>query len=132
MEMQKQVRRAGFVASKQRPEGRLSSMLRRVFMRRAIVTTCEQAADRFHLITLESPDFRDVEWTPGDKLQIALGSAFVARRVVAHSRPMHCGADLLEICLCTAPSVARPRVKPSWRPRASSYSFGCGALDSCG
>lgn len=78
-EMQKQVRRTELVASKQRPEGRLSSMLRRVFMRRATVTTCEQAADRFHLITLESPDFRDVEWTPGDKLQIALGSAFVAR-----------------------------------------------------
>lgn len=54
-------------------------MLRRIFMRRATVTACEQAAERFHLITLESPDFRGVEWTPGDKLQIAPGSAFVAR-----------------------------------------------------
>ena len=76
---QKRVRRAGVMARKRRPEGRLSSMLRRVFMKRATVTACEQATERFHLITLESPEFRGVEWTPGDKLQIALGSAFVAR-----------------------------------------------------
>lgn len=65
--------------SRPRPEGRLSSLLRRLLMRRATVTACRQVAEGFHLITLESPDFRNLEWTPGDKIQIALGSAFVAR-----------------------------------------------------
>lgn len=75
----KSARRVGVLAPKRGPEGRLSNMLRRIFMRRATVTACEQVAERFHLITLSSPDFRSLEWTPGDKLQIALGSAFVAR-----------------------------------------------------
>lgn len=66
-------------APKPRPEGRLSGMLRRLLMRRATVTACEPVAEGFRLITLESPDFRSLEWTPGDKLQIALGSIFVAR-----------------------------------------------------
>lgn len=62
-----------------RSEGRLSSLLRRLFMRRATVATCEQIAEGFHLIALESPDFRGLDWTPGDKIQITLGSAFMAR-----------------------------------------------------
>lgn len=66
-------------ASRQRPEGRLSSLLRRLLMWRATATACQPVAKGFTLITLESPDFRNREWTPGDKIQIALGSAFVAR-----------------------------------------------------
>lgn len=76
---QGRARGAASLMAKPRTEGRLSAMLRRVFMRRATVTACEQVAGGFHLITLESPDFRNLEWTPGDKIQIALGSAFVAR-----------------------------------------------------
>lgn len=62
-----------------RAEGRLSAMLRRTFMRRATVSACQHLGAGFDLITLESPAFQNLEWTPGDKIQIAMGSAFVAR-----------------------------------------------------
>jgi NADPH-dependent ferric siderophore reductase len=65
--------------AKPRAESRLSAILRRAFMRRAAVTACDALGGGFHLITLESPAFQDLDWTPGDKIQIALGSAFVAR-----------------------------------------------------
>jgi NADPH-dependent ferric siderophore reductase len=48
-------------------------------MKRATVTANETLADRFRLITLEGPGLVDVAWTPGQKIQIAMGSAFVAR-----------------------------------------------------
>jgi hypothetical protein len=35
--------------------------------------------DRFRLITLEGLALAGVTWTPGQKIQIAMGSAFVAR-----------------------------------------------------
>ena len=59
--------------------GRLSRALVRLFMRHATVAACETIADRFRLITLEGPALADIAWTPGQKLQIAMGSAFVAR-----------------------------------------------------
>lgn len=59
--------------------GRLSRALVRLFMRHATVAACETIADRFRLITLEGPALAGIAWTPGQKLQIAMGSAFVAR-----------------------------------------------------
>lgn len=51
----------------------------RLFLKRASVVGAEPLGHGFHMITLESPQFRTVEWTPGEKVQIALGSAFVNR-----------------------------------------------------
>ncbi|WP_428686397.1 siderophore-interacting protein [Reyranella sp.] len=51
----------------------------RLFMRHATVTAVETIADRFRLITLEGPALAGIAWTPGQKIQIAMGSAFVAR-----------------------------------------------------
>ena len=62
-----------------RVSGRLSRALIRLIMKRATVTANETVADRFRLITLEGPGLVDVVWTPGQKIQIAMGSAFVAR-----------------------------------------------------
>ena len=59
--------------------GRLSRTLVRLFMRHATVAAVETIADRFRLITLEGPALAGIAWTPGQKIQIAMGSAFVAR-----------------------------------------------------
>lgn len=59
--------------------GRLSQALLRLLMRRATIVAAERLTDRFRLITLEGPALKDVAWSPGQKVQIAMGSAFVAR-----------------------------------------------------
>jgi NADPH-dependent ferric siderophore reductase len=59
--------------------GRLSQALIRLLMRRATIVAAERLADRFRLITLEGPALEGVGWIPGQKVQIAMGSAFVAR-----------------------------------------------------
>jgi NADPH-dependent ferric siderophore reductase len=59
--------------------GRLSQALLRLLMRRASIVATDRLADRFRLITLEGPALQGVAWTPGQKIQIAMGSAFVAR-----------------------------------------------------
>lgn len=62
-----------------RAPGRLSKALLRLLMKPATVIASERLAGRFRLITLEGPALQGVAWTPGQKLQIAMGSAFVAR-----------------------------------------------------
>lgn len=62
-----------------RPPGRFSKALIRMFMRPATVAHLELVAEGFYLITLESPEFIGVAWTPGEKVQIALGSVFTTR-----------------------------------------------------
>jgi len=59
--------------------GRLSKVLTRLWMKHATVVANEQLADRFRLITLEGPALEGVAWLPGQKVQIAMGSAFVTR-----------------------------------------------------
>lgn len=66
-------------SSTPRQPGGLGKMLIRMFMKRATVVGCEPIGEGLHLITLESPQFKGVAWTPGQKIQIALGSAFSAR-----------------------------------------------------
>ncbi|HJU38900.1 MAG TPA: hypothetical protein VJ724_04955, partial [Tahibacter sp.] len=51
----------------------------RLLMKPARVVDAERIGERFRLITLESAAFRGLDWIPGQKLQIAMGSAFVAR-----------------------------------------------------
>ncbi|QIG79376.1 siderophore-interacting protein [Stakelama tenebrarum] len=50
-----------------------------LMMKRAIVTACEDPGGGFRLVTLEGAALRRVAWTAGQKAQIAMGSAFVAR-----------------------------------------------------
>lgn len=57
----------------------LGGVLRRLLMRPAVVAEREPVAGRFHLITLEGPALRDVAWTPGQKVQIAMGASFATR-----------------------------------------------------
>lgn len=54
-------------------------VLRRLLMRPATVAENAPIAGRFHLITLEGPALRDVAWTPGQKVQIAMGASFLTR-----------------------------------------------------
>lgn len=58
---------------------RLGKALLGVFMKRATVAAIEDVADHFRLVTLEGAALRSVAWAPGQKIQVALGSAFVAR-----------------------------------------------------
>lgn len=63
----------------QRQPGRFGRALLRVLMKQARIVETESVAAGFRLITLESPEFRGLHWIPGQKVQIAMGSAFVAR-----------------------------------------------------
>ena len=62
-----------------RRPGLLSKALMHLLMKRATVVASERLADRFWLITLEGPALKNVAWVPGQKVQIAMGSAFMAR-----------------------------------------------------
>ncbi|MGH8443923.1 MAG: siderophore-interacting protein [Solimonas sp.] len=62
-----------------RQPGRLGRALIRVLMKQAHVVEAESVAEGFRLLTLDGPEFRGVQWLPGQKMQIAMGSAFVAR-----------------------------------------------------
>lgn len=59
--------------------GRFSKALLGLFMKRATVAAVEDVADRFRLVTLEGAALRGVTWTPGQKIQVAMGSAFANR-----------------------------------------------------
>lgn len=59
--------------------GRIGRALLRMFMKQARVVQAESLAENFRLVTLESPAFRELPWLPGQKIQIAMGSALVAR-----------------------------------------------------
>lgn len=59
--------------------GRLSKTLLRLLMKHATIIESEPLSDRVRLITLEGADLKHNKWTPGDKVQIAMGTAFVAR-----------------------------------------------------
>lgn len=59
--------------------GRLSKALLRLFMKRATVAAIEDVADGFRLVTLEGTALEGTGWAPGHKIQVAVGSAFVAR-----------------------------------------------------
>lgn len=51
----------------------------RLMMKHARIAAIESLAPAFRLITLESPEFKGHQWVPGQKLQVAMGSAFVTR-----------------------------------------------------
>lgn len=59
--------------------GRFGRTLLRLLMKQATVVAAERLADRFRSITLEGAALAGVAWIPGQKIQLAMGSAFVAR-----------------------------------------------------
>lgn len=59
--------------------GRLTQLVFDLFMKHATVAGTEIVAPAFHLVTLESPQFKTVVWTPGQKLQIGIGHSFTNR-----------------------------------------------------
>jgi NADPH-dependent ferric siderophore reductase len=66
-------------SSARREPGGIAKALLRMFMKHAQVLRSEAVAEDLRLITLESAQFKSVPWTAGQKVQIAMGSAFVAR-----------------------------------------------------
>lgn len=63
----------------ERSAGRFGRALIRMLMKQAHVVRSEPVAEGFRLMTLESLEFRGVHWVAGQKVQIAMGSAFTAR-----------------------------------------------------
>lgn len=61
------------------PQGRMSRAFTRLFMKPTRIMAAETLAGGMRLLTLQSPAFREARWVPGQKVQIAMGSAFVAR-----------------------------------------------------
>jgi NADPH-dependent ferric siderophore reductase len=59
--------------------GGLGRTLIRLMMRPAWIASCEPLGARFRLVALEGAALKGVSWTPGQKIQVAMGSAFVAR-----------------------------------------------------
>ncbi|WP_335308575.1 siderophore-interacting protein [Sphingomonas phyllosphaerae] len=57
----------------------MSRAVARMVARRATVVAIERLADGFIAITLEAPGFRGAAWTPGAKIQVAMGSVFDTR-----------------------------------------------------
>ena len=75
--------------------GRLSRAVARLWMKPLTVTANERLANRFHLITLEGRALQDVTWRPGQKVQIAMGSAFVTRTYT----PIEWNASTGRVCI---------------------------------
>lgn len=59
--------------------GVLLRTIRRLIMREAMVSRCEDLGNKLRLISLEGPQLRGVEWQPGQKVQIAFGASFMTR-----------------------------------------------------
>jgi NADPH-dependent ferric siderophore reductase len=62
----------------QGPKG-LAKVVLALFTKQATVTEAKALDERFTVITLQSPAFQGVRWVAGQKMQIMLGTSFVAR-----------------------------------------------------
>jgi ferric-chelate reductase (NADPH) len=63
----------------QRAPGRIERQLIRWMMRSAAVAAAETLTPGFRLITFEGDALRNLDWSPGQKIQIAMGGLFGAR-----------------------------------------------------
>lgn len=59
--------------SKAKPAGRLEAAFQRIFTRAAHVVAIDDVGAKFRIITLGGEALRQVDWTPGDKIQLLLG-----------------------------------------------------------
>lgn len=57
----------------QKEPNRLATMLMKLFLRSASVTEVQRVSEHFCLITLAGDELKDVNWIPGQKIQIVLG-----------------------------------------------------------
>jgi ferric-chelate reductase (NADPH) len=71
------------------PPGRLTRTLLRWLMRPARVAAVETLSPHFRLADLEGEALRNVAWTAGQKVQVAMGSGLIARTFT----PMSWNAD---------------------------------------
>ena len=62
-----------------RQPGRLTRALAALYMKQATVARSEALDPSFRLITLESPQFKDLSWTLGQKVQISIGASLATR-----------------------------------------------------
>jgi NADPH-dependent ferric siderophore reductase len=62
-----------------RRPGRLTQALARLFMKQATIAEATDVGGGFHVIALESPQFRAASWAPGHKLQIAVSGSLTYR-----------------------------------------------------
>jgi NADPH-dependent ferric siderophore reductase len=67
------------IPMKEAPPGRVTRALLRWLMRPARVAAIETLSPHFRLVDLESEALRNVAWTPGQKVQVAMGSGLSAR-----------------------------------------------------
>jgi NADPH-dependent ferric siderophore reductase len=63
----------------EREPGRIKKTLIQMFMREARLAERRHLGDRFFSLRLEGAALRGVTWTPGEKIQISLGSTFATR-----------------------------------------------------
>ncbi len=59
--------------------GAFSRAVARMIAKCATVVASEKITDDLVVLTLEAPNFRGVAWTPGTKIQVAMGSVFDTR-----------------------------------------------------
>lgn len=59
--------------------GPLVTAMRRWIMRPSRISAITALSDRFRLIELRGDALKGVAWTPGDKIQVAIGSGFTRR-----------------------------------------------------
>ena len=76
-------------AAPERKPGRIGKALIGLLMKRAAIAANTPLGERFRLVSLEGPALRSAQWVPGQKVQIAMDSAFVARTYT----PMDWDAD---------------------------------------
>jgi NADPH-dependent ferric siderophore reductase len=62
-----------------RRSGGLTGALGRLFMKQAGIVGAHDLGGGFHVIELVSPQFRGVDWSPGQKVQIGVGPGFSYR-----------------------------------------------------
>jgi NADPH-dependent ferric siderophore reductase len=53
--------------------GRMEGAVTRLFTKSAVVSQSRWLSERFHLVTLSGDALRGVRWSPGDKIQVAVG-----------------------------------------------------------
>lgn len=59
--------------SQDKRTGLFESVLHKILMRPAQVTAVEALGDKFRMITIQGAALQDVQWTPGDKIQVQFG-----------------------------------------------------------
>lgn len=60
----------------QAKDGTLTRLVKRILLTNAEVATTRRVSEHFRLITLHGEELKKATWTPGDKIQVNMGSGF--------------------------------------------------------